>query len=69
MILGAAVPRYLTRAQPHERGGKSSSSGLHGRSSIANRIPVYNRGAQPHEFEPFDVPVPTKFIMPKLSME
>ena len=42
--MGAAVPRYLTRAQPHERGSKSSSPGLHGCSSTANKILVYDRG-------------------------
>ena len=43
-ILGAVVPEHPTRAQPHERGGKSSSLGLHGRSSTTNGIPVYGRG-------------------------
>ena len=43
-ISGAAVPRYPTRAQPHERGGKSSSPCLHGRFGTANGIPVYDRG-------------------------
>ena len=43
-IMGVTVPRYPTRAQPRERGGKSSSLGLHGRSSIANEIPIYGQG-------------------------
>ena len=44
MIFGVAVPRYPTRAHPHERGGKSLSLDLHGGSSTTNGIPVYGRG-------------------------
>ena len=44
MILGAAVLGYPIGAQPHERGGKSLSPDLHGRSSATNGIIVYNRG-------------------------
>ena len=42
--MGAAVPRYPIGAQPHERGGKSSSLDLHGHSSATNGITVCSRG-------------------------
>ena len=42
---GNSVQRHPARAQPHERNCKRTSSSLHGRFGVANRIPTHGRGA------------------------
>ena len=44
MVMGAALPGYPTRAQPHEGNCERMSSRLHGCLGATNRIPVHGRG-------------------------
>ena len=41
MIVGAAVPRHPTKAQPHEENYKKTSSSLLGCFGTTNKIPVH----------------------------
>ena len=59
MILGAAVLGHPTRAQPHERGYKSSSPSLHGCVGTTNGVPVHGRGTT--------LPLPVKFRMSQIE--
>ena len=43
--MGAEVQGHPARNQPHEGSNKGSSSSLHGRPGITNRIDIHNQGA------------------------